>query len=679
VYFITVHSGIFMRLMLAHKLVLSAVILIVVSAGIVGSLFYYKTTALLVQHAVKDLTTKTYNTGAHIQAHIDDLQNDVLFLIDTPPVQGMLRARKTVNQYDEQDSSSFQQWQRRLESIFVTMLNSKRSYLNIRIIDQKGREQIAVRRHGDKVLILKGKQLQNKAHRDYVRDTMKLSAGSIFLSEFNLNREHGEIEVPHRQVLRSATPIYDHETGNVTGLLIITAEFGHELQEIQNQIQGQNNRIYITNDHGGYLLHPDPDKAYGFNLGKRYRIQEDFPELAMLFLPANQDKGIMLLPEDTGGKNVMNFIKMSFDPLHPQRFIAVGITKPYSEVVSEELGVLNNVVFMAAIMILIVIVLAMLYAYRLSRPINQMIKAMDDYTHGRESHIGMPVNQKDEIGLLARSYEALITQVEEAQANLEEMNLDLELKVQERTRHMQIARDEAQCANAAKSEFLSCMSHELRTPMNAILGFGQVLQLDEDILNEDQRTNVKEILDAGHHLLGLINEVLDLSKIESGKLEVSMQAVSVDEQLKQCITMMQSQIDFCQLKMVDKISGKGQVVQADASRLKQVLLNLLSNAVKYNCCQGSITLSSEVMEDNKLRINITDTGGGLTDAEIGRLFTPFERMESANNIEGTGIGLVISKHLVELMGGSIGVNSIHGEGSTFWLELNIAQLRQEQV
>lgn len=660
-----------MRLMLAHKLVLSALVLVIVSAGIVGTLFYNKTTMLLVQHAIKDLTTKTYNTGAHILAHIDDLQKDVLFLIDTPPIQGMLRARKTVKQYDELGRSSYQQWQRRLESIFITMLNSKRTYLNIRLIDKKGHEQIAVRRFGDNVLVLKREQLQNKAHREYVRETLKLTSGSIYLSEFNLNREHGEIEIPHRPVLRSATPVYDNASGDVMGLLIITAEIGHEFQEIQSHLEDENKKIYVTNDAGSYLLHPDPNKAYGFNLGKRYRIQDDFPELAALFSPGNQDESIILLPQVRGGKNVMNFIKMSFDPLRPQRFIAVGITKPYSEIVAEESYVLDNVLYLAVFMVIIVVVLAMLYAYRLSRPINQMIKVMDDYTHGRESHTGMPVTQHDEIGILARSYNALIMQVEEAKLNLEKMNYGLELKVQERTVELTTARDEAERANTAKSEFLSRMSHELRTPMNAILGFGQMLELDAEGFNDTQRGNVKEILNAGSHLLELINEVLDLAKIESGNLTVSLEEVSVDTVLQQCMPLIQPQAIANGLDIIDRVSGHGYQVIADLTRLKQVLLNILINAVKYNKEQGYIILQSEIIDKQMLRISVTDQGCGLNEAEIKRLFIPFERMNSARNIEGTGIGLAITRHLIEMMGGTLGVESTPGKGSTFWLQIRL--------
>ncbi|MCK4704320.1 MAG: HAMP domain-containing histidine kinase [Gammaproteobacteria bacterium] len=237
------------------------------------------------------------------------------------------------------------------------------------------------------------------------------------------------------------------------------------------------------------------------------------------------------------------------------------------------------------------------------------------------------------------------------------------------TENLELEKRHVEKASQAKSEFLSSMSHELRTPMNAILGFGQLLELDADNLSEIQRDNVKEILDAGHHLLTLINEVLDLSKIESGKLEVSMEEVQLDELLHNCISLIATQAEARQLEIIDHISCKGYTVKADYTRLKQVLVNLLSNAVKYNREQGSITLYCDVTNDQRLCIRVTDTGNGLTSKEISKLFTSFERLSAENNVEGTGIGLVITKHLVKLMGGSIGVESVPGKGATFWVEL----------
>jgi len=241
-------------------------------------------------------------------------------------------------------------------------------------------------------------------------------------------------------------------------------------------------------------------------------------------------------------------------------------------------------------------------------------------------------------------------------------------------KELEEAKDAANKANVAKSDFLSKMSHELRTPMNAILGFGQILDMGADNLDEIQKSNVKEILDAGSHLLSLINEILDLAKIESGEFEVSSESVSVDKVLSECISMTHGQIEMNQLALIDNVSGKEHHVMGDFFRMKQVLLNLLSNAAKYNILSGTITLDSKLINNHRLRLSVTSTGKGMSSDEISKLFTPFERLNAEEYIEGTGIGLTISKHLVELMGGIIGVESVKGGDTTFWVELNISDM-----
>lgn len=229
----------------------------------------------------------------------------------------------------------------------------------------------------------------------------------------------------------------------------------------------------------------------------------------------------------------------------------------------------------------------------------------------------------------------------------------------------------AEQADSAKSDFLSKMSHELRTPLNAILGFSQIIGMDAERYDDDHNDSIQEILNAGHHLLDLVNEMLDLAAIESGKIKLKVEDVDIDEVLGQCLALIQGQANERGLELIDKVRGKGLKVRADSKRLKQILLNLLSNSVKYNCEHGSITMNSKEHDDHYLRIEITDTGDGLSQADVEKLFLPFERLDAKDEVEGTGIGLLITKNLVELMGGNIGVQSVINQGSTFWVEFQL--------
>ena len=245
------------------------------------------------------------------------------------------------------------------------------------------------------------------------------------------------------------------------------------------------------------------------------------------------------------------------------------------------------------------------------------------------------------------------------------------MKVLERTKELSLARDEAEQASKIKSEFLSHMSHELRTPLNAVLGFGQMLELDAADLNADQRMSVQEILAAGKHLLVLINDILDLAKIESGKFDVDIEEVEINEILDECLSIVTIQANKNNIEMINLIGEENYKISANAVRLKQVLLNLLSNAVKYNLPGGMIALLSRQVDDDTLRICISDTGDGLTEKEMSQLFVAFDRLGVSSHIEGSGIGLLISKQMVEIMQGTMGVESIKGEGSTFWVQFKL--------
>jgi PAS domain S-box-containing protein len=279
-------------------------------------------------------------------------------------------------------------------------------------------------------------------------------------------------------------------------------------------------------------------------------------------------------------------------------------------------------------------------------------------------------------GALQRVF-AIVEDISEARAAeraLQQQRERLEQEVAQRTQELVAARDAAQQASRAKTEFLSSMSHELRTPLNAILGFTQLIELDRD-LGERSRGHLREVMRAGRHLLRLINEVLDLAQVESGRLALSPEALRLSELLEDAAALTDPMARPRGLKLYRDVPDD-LVVQADRMRLKQVLLNLLSNAAKYGRPGSRVEVRAQRLPGGeRVRLTVSDQGPGIAPERLDQLFQPFNRLGAERgSVEGTGIGLALSRRLMELMSGSIGVESRPGEGSDFWIELPLTQL-----
>lgn len=296
---------------------------------------------------------------------------------------------------------------------------------------------------------------------------------------------------------------------------------------------------------------------------------------------------------------------------------------------------------------------------------NKMLAEIELRTHALERSNGE----------LAREGE----QRTQAQQEVMRLNQELEVRVHERTMQLEMtngelamAMEEARSANYAKSAFLSSMSHELRTPLNAILGFAQILSSDRlPSTLEQKKEFAGHILKSGRHLLTLINEILDLAKVESGTVSLSLEPVGLDAILQECRDMIAPLASQRGIGMAFPDACPLNVL-ADRTRLKQILLNLLSNALKYNREQGQVAIECAPHAGGRVRISVRDTGVGLDAEQLALLFQPFNRLgQEGGTEEGSGIGLVVTKRLVELMDGNIGVSSAPGEGSIFWIELRV--------
>lgn len=280
------------------------------------------------------------------------------------------------------------------------------------------------------------------------------------------------------------------------------------------------------------------------------------------------------------------------------------------------------------------------------------------------------------IQIMMRSYRQqhknnihLNSNLKKAVTKLENNNTELSLAQQE----LMIARDEANQANKTKSDFLSGMSHEIRTPLNAIIGFTQLLEMK--CSDDDSKENLSEITNAGMYILSLTDDILDISKIEADKINISISPCNLNLILEECIPIIKKAADQRSINIDNTLKQSStNIINVDEMRFRQVLLNILSNAVKYNSENGKITINCEAYGDGMLRLSILDTGVGLSNEQIEKLFIPFVRFGAENSrIEGTGLGLVISKKMMELMNGEIGIESKIGEGSCFWLLIPIVK------
>ena len=269
---------------------------------------------------------------------------------------------------------------------------------------------------------------------------------------------------------------------------------------------------------------------------------------------------------------------------------------------------------------------------------------------------------EDHMAMLQESNSRLVIAIMEAKQLAEQVDMA--------TAQLEIAKRAAEEANLAKSNFISNMSHELRTPLNAILGFAQLLEMGSPAPTDEQHVRLQQITKAGWYLLELVNEILDLAVIESGKLTLSKEPISIIEIMRECEAMIEPQAQQYGIHISFQPFDTQWHANADSTRLQQVLINLLSNAIKYNREHGTVEVTCTLSDTEHIRISVKDTGEGLSPDKLAHLFQPFNRLgQETGTKEGTGIGLVVSQQLVELMGGTIGVKSTIGVGSEFWIEL----------
>jgi signal transduction histidine kinase/CheY-like chemotaxis protein len=364
-------------------------------------------------------------------------------------------------------------------------------------------------------------------------------------------------------------------------------------------------------------------------------------------------KGFFIAKDSSGNKNLVGFsYPQGFQNLKDFGWTSL-VHQDVQTAFKPVIELRNEFVILGFGVCILSLFFSIVVSRKFSIPIQEITGVAGEIAKGNLSQ-KIEINLQDEIGDLAKAINSMSSDLENSRKELI------------------CAKEEAEEASRAKSEFLSRMSHELRTPLNAILGFGQILKIDKKTpLTGIQNGQVEEILKGGKHLLALINEVLDLARIESGKFDLSIKAICLSDVVNEMLTLIVPLAEKKGIEVKNKISQSPHLyILADRTRMKQVLLNLMSNAIKYNREGGSVTLESNKHQEGKIHITVADTGKGIPGDRLKDLFKPFNRLGAEKTeVEGTGIGLSLTKNLVENMAGTISVESQPGIGSCFSIEL----------
>ncbi len=643
---------------LQTRLIVAFVLVLLIPTAIITAYSTVSSASSLIDSARNASLQDSRRVAATLQEGLSRTRSDVIFL------SRAAGGRNYADAIVANDTQNIKTALAQLQTVFLAYAQNAQIYAQISFLDATGQEIVRVNLTNDRALIVAKNNLQSEAEKSYFKATTTLASGKVFISELDLAKDAQTVDKP---LLMFSTPVYTSLGG--FGGTIVAARL---MQPLFALIKSDNpaQAVYlINNTNGDYLVGADDSQLYAHNRGRGGNFLEDHPNDGAQII--GQTEGTLL--------NTFN----QRDSL--QTFSRVGLpdqesiqwTLYYTQAASTIFGDISNsrlvIIALGVISLLIAVTVALIITRGIVHPVQALTIQALAISNGDLSQ-QVNISPRGEIGTLARAFNNMTRQLASSYATLEK-------RVEERTAQLAQAQHTAEQASKAKSIFLSNMSHELRTPLNVVIGYtSSMLEMpqmyDNVVLPPIYRSDIQLIMDNGRYLLGLINDILDLSKIEAGKLELQRSAVKLTDVFQGVISTSIGLIKDKPIQIRPDFPDTLPCVYADAMRVRQIILNLMSNAVKFTEA-GSVTLSARV-KGQFLIISVSDTGIGIPEKSLSRIFDRYQQAEqdTERHYGGTGLGLDISKQLSQMHGGELIVQSIIGQGSTFSFTLPLATSEQ---
>ncbi|MDD4281451.1 MAG: ATP-binding protein [Candidatus Methanofastidiosa archaeon] len=597
-----------------------------------------------------------YSSAEEIYDFINYSKSDVIYLSKSPAIRDYFYAKATYNE------TQIERWRMLLEEHFLIFCESREIYEQVSFVDDKGDQIIRIEGDGLSYSIASPSALVNVSSQPFFAETMALAENQSFITATSTTPSTKTTLVTY------ATPVFD-TLGNKRGIVVATMSAEYFLKPIKESFITEDtpkkqSAMFLISSTNVYLTH---------------RVGEDINSGEIVEIATYVLSGNRAIVSGSSGtitdqrEWIVTYTPLFLNPSQQKEFLVLVEVIPRNVVFSNIGSFTNAFLLFTSVAIFMSIFAAIIVTRTITRPLSELVRGTRKIAK-RDLTYQLPVSSEDEWGFLATSFNEMAAELQNAYTALED-------KVKERTRRLQLANErlnalvkELQNANKKtreasrlKSQFIANMSHELRTPLNSIIGFSDVL-LDDPDLAEEQRDYLQTILRNSENLLQLINDMLDLSKIEANKMEIVYQKVKVDEALKRVYKLMSPLAKEQNITMVIESEVQPEI-EVDKTKLRQILINLLTNAIKFNKHGGVVTSRITYLDETGdfVKISVSDTGIGIREEDYDVIFDEFRQIDgtATRTFQGTGLGLAISKKYVEMLGGKIWVESTMGKGSTF--------------